>query len=66
MTKLTVYRDTGAIVNLVLDGLTSEHSRRAYEKALTDFLAWHAEQGRPPLSKALVHKMKKGDPPATG
>ena len=28
------------IVNLVLDGLTSSHSRRAYSRALTDFLTW--------------------------
>lgn len=55
--RTDLYQDTGAIVKLVLDGLTSEHSRRAYEKALTNFLAWHAEQGRPPLSKALVCKM---------
>ena len=44
---LTVYRDTGVVVTLVLDGLTSDHSKRAYQEALTDFLAWHAEQGRP-------------------
>jgi hypothetical protein len=35
----TNYQDTNAIVNLVLDGLTSEHNKRAYGKALTDFLA---------------------------
>jgi len=58
-TELTTYQDTSAIVNLVLDGLTSEHSRRAYERALVDFLAWHAEQGRPPLSKALVQRYKR-------
>ena len=46
------------IVDLVLDALTSEHSRRAYEKALLDFLDWHAEQGRPALSKALVQAYK--------
>ena len=57
-TELTTYRDTSAIVGLVLDGLTSEHSKRAYEKALTDFLAWHADQGRPTLSKALVQRYK--------
>jgi len=57
-TELTTYRDTSAIVGLVLDGLTSEHSKRAYKKALTDFLAWHADQGRPALSKALVQRYK--------
>lgn len=46
------------VINLVLDGLTSEHSRRAYERALLDFMAWHAEQGRPALSKALVQAYK--------
>ena len=46
------------IVHLVLDSLISDHSRRAYEKALLDFLDWHAEQGRPPLSKALVQAYK--------
>ncbi|MCP4542773.1 MAG: hypothetical protein GY832_37090 [Chloroflexi bacterium] len=44
---LTNYQDMGAIVALVLDGLSSEHSKRAYSKALTDFLTWHAEQGCP-------------------
>lgn len=47
-----------AIVKLVLDGLTSENSRRAYEKALTDFLAWYAEQDRPGLNKATVQAYK--------
>lgn len=44
-----------AIVNLVIDGLTSTNSKRAYERALLDFLAWHDDMGRPPLSKALVN-----------
>jgi integrase/recombinase XerD len=55
---LVNYQDTSAVVALVLDSLTSEHSKRAYAKALTDFLAWHAEQGRPPLSKAVVQRYK--------
>ena len=57
-TAIIVKQDTQAVINLVLDGLTSEHSKRAYEKALTDFLAWHTEQGRPALSKALVQRYK--------
>ncbi len=46
------------IVNLVLDGLTSEHSRRAYGRALTDFLTWWIGQGKPPMSKATVQSYK--------
>lgn len=45
------------IVKLVTDGLSSVHSRRAYGKALHDFL-WHAALGRPPLSKALVQRYR--------
>lgn len=47
-----------AIVTLVTDGLSSVHSRRAYGKALHDFLAWHSTLGRPPLSKALVQRYR--------
>ena len=46
------------IVDLVLDSLTSAHSRRAYSRALTDFLAWYLGRGRPGLSKALVQSSK--------
>jgi site-specific recombinase XerD len=45
-----------AAVRMVLDGLPSEHSRRAYERALTDFFLWHAAEGRPALNKALVQR----------
>jgi site-specific recombinase XerD len=46
------------ILDLVLDGLTSDNSRRAYRRALLDFLSWHAAQGRPPLTKAVVQQYK--------
>jgi len=46
------------LLTLVSDGLTSEHSQRAYRRALTDFLDWHATLGRPPLSKALVQRYR--------
>jgi integrase len=55
---LTTVQETQPIIDLVLDGLTSKHSKRAYRRALLDFLAWHTVQGRPPLSKALVQKYK--------
>jgi len=50
--------EQAALVALVLDGLDSPHSKRAYRRALLDFLDWHATQGRPPLSKALVQSYK--------
>lgn len=51
-------RQQREIVNLVLDGLDSPESKRAYGKALADFLAWYAKQGRPGLSKRIVQKYK--------
>lgn len=45
-----------AIIRMVLDSLDSPNSRRAYERALTDFLLWHEAQGRPQLNKATVQR----------
>jgi site-specific recombinase XerD len=49
-------RPTGyeQIVTLVCDGVQSVHTRRAYRKALLDFLAWHEQAGRPALNKATL------------
>src|SRR5215210_5614999 len=43
-------------IRMVLDGLPSEHSRRAYERALSDFFLWHRGVGRPQLNKAVVQR----------
>jgi site-specific recombinase XerD len=43
-------------LRMVLDGLPSEHSRRAYERALIDFFFWHKGVGRPQLNKAVVQR----------
>lgn len=43
-------------IRMVLDGLPSEHSRRAYARALSDFFMWHRGVGRPQLSKAVVQR----------
>ena len=56
---LTLRRLGGAeaeAIRMVLDGLPSEHSRRAYERALSDFFIWHRGVGRPQLSKAVVQR----------
>ena len=50
--------DPQAVIGLVLDGLTSEHSRRAYGKALEDFITWYTAQGKPGLTKAIVQEYK--------
>lgn len=54
LSKLTP-AEAGAI-QIVLDSLPSEHSRRAYERALTDFFYWHRGVGRPQLNKAVVQR----------
>jgi integrase len=46
------------LVHLAVDGLDSPHSKRAYEVALREFLAWHEGQGRPALTKATVQAYK--------
>ena len=43
---------------LVLDTLNSGNSRRAYGKALDDFLAWYRDGSRAGLSRALVHEYR--------
>jgi integrase/recombinase XerD len=46
-----------SLTALVLNGLNSEHSRRAYEKALGDFFGWYEDTaaGRA-ISKAMVQE----------
>ncbi len=57
-TTLAVYQDPSAIISLVTNGLTSEHSKRAYSKALTDFLGW-MEANRKPFTKATIQEYKQ-------
>jgi len=42
------------ITSLVLNSVTSAHTRRAYDRALTDFIVWHQQNGQGRLSKATV------------
>jgi site-specific recombinase XerD len=46
------------IMALVLDAVDSPYTRRAYRRALTDFLTWHQAQGTPALSKALLQRYR--------
>jgi len=62
--------DFERLKTLVLDSLSSLHSRRAYGRALEDFLRWYRMELRPPFSKAVVQAYrawleKSGLAPAT-
>ena len=43
---------------LVLDSVTSPHSRRAYDKALDDFLDWYRSAPRESFTKAVVQEYR--------
>lgn len=47
------------IIEMVIDGLPSENSRRAYQRSLEEFFVWHAEENRPELNKALINRYVK-------
>ena len=51
-----------ALLDLVLNGMTSKHSKRAYGKAFTDFFAWmratYMETEAPSFTKALVQEYR--------
>lgn len=45
-----------AIAQLTIDGLQSEHSQRAYQRAIKSFLDWWQNSGEPQLNKAAVRR----------
>lgn len=47
------------IIEMVLDALPAENSRRAYRRHLENFFAWHASENRPELNKALINRYVK-------
>ena len=47
------------LIKLVMDGVTSPNSRRAYRTGLTHFFQWvKGHETRPAFSKALVQEYK--------
>lgn len=50
--------DLGPVRALVLDSVTSSHSRRAYGHALAHFLSWYGEKARGPLRRAIVQEYR--------
>jgi len=42
------------LIDVVCNAVTSHHTARAYSRALTDFIAWHRNEGQQGFSKATV------------
>lgn len=47
------------IIEMVVDALPSENSRRAYQRHLEEFFYWHSSENRPELNKALINRYVK-------
>jgi site-specific recombinase XerD len=43
-----------AIARVVCDSVYSENTKRAYRRAIRDFITWHTEKGSPEINKATV------------
>lgn len=55
----TFDRAEEAAIQIVLDTLPSEHSRRAYERGLREFFQWRKDNaGNAPMTRALVQAYK--------
>lgn len=59
MNQLVIQNDWYAIIDIVTQSVDSPHSKRAYSRALVDFLDWYEENGRPGFSKATVNAYRE-------
>ena len=50
--------DLDRLKRLLLAGISSENSRRAYARALTDFMEWYVREPRGPFSKLVVEEYR--------
>jgi site-specific recombinase XerD len=51
--------DWYAIIDLVTQSVDSPHSKRAYSRALIDFLDWYEQNGRPGFTKASINAYRE-------
>lgn len=56
---LIPYDDWYAIIDLVTQSVDSPHSKRAYSRALIDFLDWYERHGRPGFTKATINAYRE-------
>lgn len=59
LVKLKVSSQEQKIIEMVVDALPSENSRRAYQRHLEEFFIWHQSENRPELNKALINRYVK-------
>jgi hypothetical protein len=50
--------DWRSVASVAVDAVSSEHSKRAYQKALKDFVARHSAELRPPFSRVVVQQYR--------
>ena len=58
-TALIPQNDWYAIIDLVTQSVDSPHSKRAYSRALIDFLDWYDENGRRGFTKATINAYRE-------
>jgi integrase/recombinase XerD len=58
-TALVPQDDWYAIIDLVTQSVDSPHSKRAYSRALIDFLDWYEGNGRPGFTKATINAYRE-------
>lgn len=59
LTKPKLNHQEHRIIEMVIDALPSENSRRAYTRHLEEFFIWHQNEDRPELNKALINRYVK-------
>lgn len=58
-TALIPQNDWYAVIDLVTQSVDSPHSKRAYSRALIDFLDWYERNGRPGFTKANINTYRE-------
>jgi hypothetical protein len=58
--NVAIWPHLAAIKSLVLDSVRSPHTRRAYDRVLTEFLTWYVASGAAGFTKATVQAYRAG------
>ena len=56
--QLTITKPTDKIIKVVLDAVDSPETKRAYDRALGNFMGWYKDSGQAALNKAAVQDYK--------